>query len=158
MSLRLPYRAPFAWDAHLAFLAGRAVPGVERIDADGYTRTLRIDEHVGWFRVRLAEKSAVALDVSAGLAPRLMAVVAKVKDLFDKYGLNSHSAPMPQLVYSAWHKVVRLSLPNGWMATTNVKNLPEQTKLLWAMTTKGPKIRRAAAARLQQQARKQQAA
>ena len=61
---------------------------------------------------------------------------------------------MPQQVYSAWHKVVRLSLPNGWLATTTVKNLPEQSKLLWAMTTKGPKVRRAAAARLQQQARR----
>ncbi len=47
-------------------------------------------------------------------------------------------APLPQQVYSAWHKVVRLSLPNGWLATTNVKNLPEQTKLLWAMTHQGP--------------------
>jgi linoleoyl-CoA desaturase len=65
---------------------------------------------------------------------------------------------MPQQVYSAWHKVVRLSLPNGWLATTNRKNVVEQTKLLWAMTTKGPKIRRAAMARLQQQARRQEQA
>jgi linoleoyl-CoA desaturase len=81
-----------------------------------------------------------------------------VQAIFEKYDLNYHTAPMPQQVYSAWHKVVRLSLPNGWLATTNAKNLPEQTKLLWAMTSKGPKIRRAAAARLQQQARKQSAA
>ena len=65
-----------------------------------------------------------------------------------------HTAPMPQQVYSAWHKVVRLSLPNGFLATTTVKNLPSQLKTLYAMSTKGPKVRRAAAARLQQQARK----
>jgi linoleoyl-CoA desaturase len=85
---------------------------------------------------------------------RYAEVAPKVKALFAKYDLNYHEAPLPQQVYSAWHKVVRLSLPNGWLATTNAKNLPAQTKLLWAMTTKGPKVRRAAQARLQQQARK----
>ncbi|GHJ59537.1 putative fatty acid desaturase [Nocardioides sp. OK12] len=85
---------------------------------------------------------------------RYAEVAPKVKALFDKYGLNYHEAPLPAQVYSAWHKVVRLSLPNGWMATTNAKNLPSQLKLLYGMTTKGPKVRRAAQARLQQQARK----
>ena len=89
---------------------------------------------------------------------RYAEVAPKVRALFEKYDLNYHTAPMPQQVYSAWHRVVRLSLPNGWLATTNVKNAPEQLKLLWAMTTKGPKIRRAAAARLQQQARRQEQA
>ncbi|GAB3246971.1 fatty acid desaturase family protein [Nocardioides dilutus] len=87
---------------------------------------------------------------------RYAEVAPKVRALFEKYDLNYHVAPMPQQVYSAWHKVVRLSLPNGWLATTNVKNAPEQLKLLWAMTTKGPKVRRAAAARLQQEARRQE--
>jgi linoleoyl-CoA desaturase len=77
-----------------------------------------------------------------------------VQALFEKYDLSYCSRPMPQQVYSAWHKVVRLSLPNGWLATTNAKNLPSQLKLLYAMSTKGPKVRRVAAARLQQQARK----
>jgi linoleoyl-CoA desaturase len=91
---------------------------------------------------------------------RYAEVAPRVKALFDKYELNYHEAPLPAQVYSAWHKVVRLSLPNGFLATTTLKNAPEQAKLLWAMSTKGPKIRRAAAARLQQQARKleQQAA
>ena len=79
---------------------------------------------------------------------RYAEVAPKVRALFDKYELNYHTAPMPQQVYSAWHKVVRLSLPNGFLATTNAKNLPSQLKLLYAMSTKGPKVRRAAAARL----------
>jgi len=89
---------------------------------------------------------------------RYAEIAPRVKALFDKYDLNYHTAPLPQQVYSAWHKVVRLSLPNGWLATTNVKNAPAQFKLLWAMTTKGPKVRRAAVARLQQQARRQEQA
>ena len=89
---------------------------------------------------------------------RYAEVAPKVRDLFEKYGLNYHTAPLPQQVYSAWHRVVRLSLPNGWLATTNAKNAPQQLALLYKMTTGGPKVRRAAAARLQQQARKQAAA
>jgi NADPH-dependent stearoyl-CoA 9-desaturase len=88
---------------------------------------------------------------------RYAEVAPKVRDLFEKYDLNYHSAPLPQQVASAWHKVIRLSLPNDWLATTNARNLPSQAKLLWAMTTKGPKVRRAAQARLQQQARRQAA-
>jgi NADPH-dependent stearoyl-CoA 9-desaturase len=89
---------------------------------------------------------------------RYAEVAPRVKALFEKYDLNYHTAPLPQQVYSAWHKVVRLSLPNGWLETTNTKNLPSQLKMLWGMTTKGPKVRRAAQARLNQQARKVAAA
>ncbi|MEO9321928.1 acyl-CoA desaturase [Nocardioides sp. C4-1] len=88
---------------------------------------------------------------------RYAEVAPKVRDLFDKYDLNYHAAPLPQQVASAWHRVVRLSLPNGFLETTTKKNLPEQAKLLWAMSTKGPKVRRAAQARLQQVAKRKQA-
>ncbi len=89
---------------------------------------------------------------------RYAEVAPRVKALFDKYELNYHEASLPAQVYSAWHKVVRLSLPNGFLATTTVKNAPSQLKLLWAMSTKGAKVRRAGVARLQQQARKLQVA
>ena len=88
---------------------------------------------------------------------RYAEVAPKVQALFEKYDLNYHQAPLPQQVYSAWHKVVRLSLPNDWLATTTPKNLPSQLKTLWAMSTKGPKVRRAAQARLTQLARRQAA-
>ncbi|WP_232678457.1 acyl-CoA desaturase [Nocardioides sp. R-C-SC26] len=89
---------------------------------------------------------------------RYVEVAPQVREVFEKYGLNYHTAPMPQQVYSAWHKVVRLSLPNGWLATTTPRNLPQQLKLLYGMSTGGPKIRRAAQARLEQLARRQAAA
>jgi NADPH-dependent stearoyl-CoA 9-desaturase len=89
---------------------------------------------------------------------RYAEVAPRVRALFEKYDLNYCARPLPQQVYSAWHKVFRLSLPNGWLETTNRRNVVAQTKLLWAMSTKGPRVRRAAAARLQQQARKQREA
>ena len=85
-------------------------------------------------------------------------IAPRVQALFEKYDLNYHAAPLPKQVYSAWHKVVRLSLPNGWLATTTAKNAPQQLALLYKMATGGPKVRRAAQARLNQQARKAAAA
>jgi linoleoyl-CoA desaturase len=85
---------------------------------------------------------------------RYAEIAPKVQALFEKYELNYHAAPFPQQLASAWHKVVRLSLPNGWLATTNVKNAPQQVALLYKMTTGGSKIRRAAQARLTQQSRR----
>ena len=89
---------------------------------------------------------------------RYAEIAPRVKALFEKYELNYHSAPMPKQVASAWHKVVRLSLPNGWLATTKVSNAPQQLKMLYKMATGGPRVRRAAQARLTQQARRAQAA
>jgi linoleoyl-CoA desaturase len=88
---------------------------------------------------------------------RYAEIAPKVKALFEKYDLNYHTAPLPQQVYSAWHKVVRLSLPNGWLATTKLTNAPQQVALLYKMATGGPRVRRAAQARLEQQARRQAA-
>jgi linoleoyl-CoA desaturase len=72
---------------------------------------------------------------------RYAEIAPKVKALFEKYELNYHEAPLPQQVASAWHKVIRLSLPNGWLATTNAKNAVPQLKMLYKMTTGGPKVR-----------------
>ena len=85
-------------------------------------------------------------------------IAPKVEALFEKYGLNYHAAPLPKQVASSWHKVIRLSFPNGWLATTKPSNLPQQLTLLYKMATGGPKLRRAAQARLNQQARRLQQA
>ncbi|WP_040338860.1 fatty acid desaturase family protein [Candidatus Blastococcus massiliensis] len=74
---------------------------------------------------------------------RYAEIAPRVKDIFDRYGLTYHSAPLPQQVASAWHKVIRLSLPNDWLAETTPKNLPSQLGKLWKMTTGGKKVRRA---------------
>jgi len=72
---------------------------------------------------------------------RYAEVAPKVRALFDKYELNYHAAPLPQQVYSAWHRVVRLSLPNDWLATTTLRNLPRQLRLLAKMSRAGRKER-----------------
>jgi linoleoyl-CoA desaturase len=79
---------------------------------------------------------------------RYAEVAPRVRALFEKYDLNYCSRPFVPQVYSAWHKVVRLSLPNNWLATTTWRNLPEQLGVLWKMTTGDRKVRRALQKRL----------
>jgi len=74
---------------------------------------------------------------------RYAEIAPKVRDLFERYGLNYHTASLPSQVASAWHKVVRLSLPNGWLAQTKPTNAPAQIVKLYKMTTGGPRVRRA---------------
>jgi len=44
---------------------------------------------------------------------RYAEVAPQVQALFDKYGLTYTTGSMPKQVCSAWHKIVRLSLPKG---------------------------------------------
>jgi fatty acid desaturase len=47
---------------------------------------------------------------------RYQEIAPKVKDVFDRYGLTYTSGSLPRQVASAWHKVIRLSLPNNFLA------------------------------------------
>ena len=73
---------------------------------------------------------------------RYAEVAPKVRAVFEKYELTYLTRPLPQQVASAWHKVVRLSLPNGWLETTNTKNLPRQMKLLYKLATADRRTRK----------------
>ena len=48
---------------------------------------------------------------------RYKEIAPKVKDLFERYGLSTRPARCPARSSSAWHKVVRLSLPNDFLGT-----------------------------------------
>ncbi len=74
---------------------------------------------------------------------RYAEIAPQVRAVFDKYGLNYHAASLPRQVGSAWHKVLRLSLPNGWLEETTPRNAPQQVAKLWKLATGGKKTRRA---------------
>ncbi|QCW49351.1 acyl-CoA desaturase [Nocardioides dongxiaopingii] len=62
---------------------------------------------------------------------RYQEIAPAVRRLLERHGLRYHSAPLPRQVASAWHKVLRLALPNDWLATTTPRNLPGQLRSLW---------------------------
>jgi linoleoyl-CoA desaturase len=87
---------------------------------------------------------------------RYAEVAPKVRALFDEYGLNYCSRPLVPQVYSAWHKVFRLSLPNGWLATTNKRNLPKQLVMLYKIATADKRKRRVMTRLLEREAKKRE--
>ncbi len=62
---------------------------------------------------------------------RYYEIAPRVREVFARFELPYNARPMVKQVASAWHKVLRLSLPNGWLAETNRRNLrPQLRKLL----------------------------
>ncbi len=84
VTLSLGYRPPYDWDAILAFLIPRAIPGVETVQGGVYRRTISIGGIAGWISVA-HEPARHRLRASLHL-PRLEAlpaVVARLRRVFD---------------------------------------------------------------------------
>ncbi|RZJ06927.1 MAG: DNA-3-methyladenine glycosylase 2 family protein [Rubrivivax sp.] len=71
--LRLGYREPYDVAGVLAFLAPRAIAGIERVEEGAVTRTIALthagQRHAGWLRVRFERAGQVAVDLSPALWP-----------------------------------------------------------------------------------------
>jgi AraC family transcriptional regulator, regulatory protein of adaptative response / DNA-3-methyladenine glycosylase II len=81
---QLSYRPPFDWPGMLRFLGARMLKGVEWVRDSEYLRTVRLDGHTGWIRVRLAPtQRALVIDLTRTLAPVLPAVLSRMCHLFD---------------------------------------------------------------------------
>ncbi len=84
MTLDLSYRPPYDWAAMLGFLAARAIPGVERIADDCYTRTIELDGAFGTISVAPNRRGASL--VATVRFPRLTAlpeILARLRRIFD---------------------------------------------------------------------------
>jgi fatty acid desaturase len=69
---------------------------------------------------------------------RYYEIAPQVRAVFARHGLNYHAAPLVKQVGSAWHKVVRLSLPNGWLHETGLSNAPSQVRKLFRSSQQRP--------------------
>lgn len=88
LTIDLAYRPPLDWPGLGRFLAPRAIPGVESIVGGAYRRTVRLWQggrwHGGWLALAPAPRAAaLALTLSASLAPVRSEAVARVRRLFD---------------------------------------------------------------------------
>jgi fatty acid desaturase len=68
---------------------------------------------------------------------RYFEIAREVEDLFQRYGLSYNARPLVPQVASAWHRVLRLSFPNGWLEETNRGNLGRQLVKLARMARHG---------------------
>lgn len=83
IKLLLRYRPPYDWDAMLAFLRLRAIPGVESVTGDTYARTVSLDGALGTVTVRPGAGDALQVTVRFPRLQSLPAIIARLRRVFD---------------------------------------------------------------------------
>jgi len=82
--LRLAYRPPYDWQQVRDFLATRAMPGVERVDANGYARTVASDHGPVVVSVQALEgEDALQLRVRGAQPAALFQISSAARRVFD---------------------------------------------------------------------------
>jgi AraC family transcriptional regulator of adaptative response / DNA-3-methyladenine glycosylase II len=96
ISFGLTFEPPYDWDAMLAFLRARAIPGVETVTGDRYARTIALRGGRGVLAVTPAGGHRLAVTVGfpqLGALPEIIARVRRVFDLAaDPRPINAHLA------------------------------------------------------------------
>lgn len=83
VSVSLPYRPPYDWDAQLAFLALRAIPGVEQVKDGVWSRTIAFGAETGVVSVSLGEGARLNVAVRFPRLAALPQIIARVRRTFD---------------------------------------------------------------------------
>ena len=83
VTVRLPYRAPYDWDAMIGFLSARAIPGVENVSARRYARTLTVDGQSGVVVVTPGSGDFLIAEIRFPNVKALPAVIARIRRVFD---------------------------------------------------------------------------
>jgi AraC family transcriptional regulator of adaptative response / DNA-3-methyladenine glycosylase II len=80
----LRYRPPLNWEALLAFMMRRAIPGIESVEDTIYRRIFSLNNQIGWLEASL-DKSADVISLRIRFPePRwLFLIVERVRRLFD---------------------------------------------------------------------------
>jgi AraC family transcriptional regulator, regulatory protein of adaptative response / DNA-3-methyladenine glycosylase II len=82
--IRLAYRPPFHWSGLLDFLERRAIPGVESVSLNAYSRTIEIGGVSGALEVRhAAEERQLVVKIELPRYDSLMQVAERVRRIFD---------------------------------------------------------------------------
>ncbi|TWI00970.1 DNA-3-methyladenine glycosylase II [Luteimonas cucumeris] len=118
LTLRLGYRPPLDFAAMLAFLAKRAIPGIERVGEDRYERVLGPIDAPAWICVTAhASRPELSLQIS-DVDPRAIPdIVRRVRRIFDLDAdlQEVHAAFKGEpLLAKAVRRRPGLRVPGGW--------------------------------------------
>jgi len=84
VQIRLNYRPPFNWRAMLEYLAYRAIPGVEFVGSDRYSRSIVVNGAQGSLDVRFEQEShSLLLTIDVEQTRNLYHIVERVRVMFD---------------------------------------------------------------------------
>jgi AraC family transcriptional regulator of adaptative response / DNA-3-methyladenine glycosylase II len=120
IALSLPHTTPYDWQALLAFLGARAIPGVEEVTAGAYRRTVALDGAVGTVEVRPAPGGGrLVATLRLSRVAALAAAVERLRALLDldadAAAIGAHLSTDPLLAPRvAAHPGLRV--PGAWDA------------------------------------------
>ncbi len=132
--------------SHSVIMCGHFPEGVETFEqeaiaedetrAEWYLRQMLGSANISGSRAMHLMSGNLSHQIEHHLFPdlpsnRYREIAPRVRRLFRRHGLTYHAAPLPRQVASAWHKVLRLSLPNGWLEETTLSNAPRQVARLF---------------------------
>ena len=81
---QLRFRPPYHWKGMLAFLAARAMPGVEVVDLNSYRRSISLNACHGYFEVSLDdEHHSLSVRVQIGDPHSLYVIIERIRSMFD---------------------------------------------------------------------------
>ncbi|HSV38534.1 MAG TPA: acyl-CoA desaturase [Nocardioidaceae bacterium] len=117
------------WWTHSVIMCGHFPEGVETFErrsivgetrGDWYVRQMLGSANVSGSKAMHLMTGNLSFQIEHHLYPdlpsnRYQEIAPKVQDVFERYGLNYVTGSLPKQVGSAWHKVIRLSLPNGFL-------------------------------------------
>jgi len=83
VELLLRYQPPYDWPSMLGFLRKRAIPGVERVHGEVYTRSIALDGKHGLVSVQPAAANALAASIRFPSVSALPAILARLRRVFD---------------------------------------------------------------------------
>jgi len=118
VTLRIRYMPPYDWAALLAFLAARAIDGVESVKDDAYSRTVMVDRQHGIVEVRhIRARQALLVTVRFPTVRALPSIVERVRRVFDvgaDIGTIGAHLSRDALLGPLVRKRPGLRVPGGW--------------------------------------------
>jgi AraC family transcriptional regulator of adaptative response / DNA-3-methyladenine glycosylase II len=115
---RLRFRPPYDWEGMLNFLAARAIPGVEAVEAGTYRRSISLNGNHGYFEVSVDEaNNALLARVEFADPHSLFFITERIRSMFD---LNAdwtgivHSFKSDPALYACVQTNPGLRVPGCW--------------------------------------------
>jgi AraC family transcriptional regulator of adaptative response / DNA-3-methyladenine glycosylase II len=119
LSLRLIYRPPYDFASLLAFLRGRALPGIEHVDEQSYARVFGPADAPGWLRLSAwpGDEHALRLQLHCPQPAQMLAIVTRIRRMFDldadPQAISTALLTTPQL-RALMRNHPGLRLPGSW--------------------------------------------
>lgn len=119
LSLRLSYRPPYDFSSLLTFLRGRALPGIEVVDDESYSRVFGPADSPGWLRLSAWPngENALRLQLHCPQPAQMLTVVTRIRRMFD---LDADPQSISAVLQTTPHvrpllrKRPGLRLPGSW--------------------------------------------